>query len=460
MTKSQVNDPSLGLMPNWRNVVEYIEDITYRIWEQGDLDLIKDTYSKTCPIFTLQSCCNGHDIVIKNTRHTLAIFPDRTLYPEGVLWNGDNGDGTIEQDDDDGHGNIQGYHSSHLINSKMTYHHPKNGYANPDSDFSASSDGKQARIWVIAHCIIRNGVIVKEWLVRDNKYLYEQLGVCPQKVANKWAQMWMNELEESTSSIYYKPQTHYDWLQAEFSRVTSSQNIDLKLPFKVDLQNVFPISEREKCSRLAQLIVSKYKLVWGKEGMSSKDKFGKLLRDIYHPHARFESPQAHDLVGYEELENLYDSFIFGNEMSENVEMSIDWIIIDPQISKNYGEFIDKSNADGSPKPYNKWIYPTSDDAIQVQYLENEVMNHNDSTNVKGCLPESYTIAIRWTLVGSQNQLESQDGESKFSVPIVLLAESHLRCVGIRIKQDITVYDEVALMAQVELGKRLKNKDLK
>ena len=165
--------------------------------------------------------------------------------------------------------------------------------------------------------------------MRDNKYLYEQLGVCPKKVANKWAQMWMDELEESTSSKYYKTQTHYDWLQAEFSRVTSSQNNDLKLPFKVDLQNVFPISEREKCSRLAQLIVSKYKLVWGKEGMSSKDKFVRLLRDIYHPHARFESPQAHDLVGYEELENLYDSFIFGNEMSENVEMFIDWIISDP-----------------------------------------------------------------------------------------------------------------------------------
>ena len=39
-----VNDPSLGLLPNWKNVVEFIEDITYRIWEQGNLDLIKETY--------------------------------------------------------------------------------------------------------------------------------------------------------------------------------------------------------------------------------------------------------------------------------------------------------------------------------------------------------------------------------------------------------------------------------
>ena len=162
-----VNDPSLGLLPNWKNVVEFIEDITYRIWEQGYLDLIKETYSKTCPIYTLQSCSTGHEIVIKNTRSTLNIFPDRTLYPEAVLWNGDNGNGVYTQDDDDRHGNIKGYHSSHLISSRMTYHHPSQ--ENSDSYYPASSEGKKARIWVIAHCIIRDGVIVKEWLVRDNK---------------------------------------------------------------------------------------------------------------------------------------------------------------------------------------------------------------------------------------------------------------------------------------------------
>ena len=451
MTKKQVNDPSLGLLPSWRNIVEYIEDITYRIWEQGNLDFIKETYSEDCPVFTLAGCCNGYDVVIKNTRHTLSIFPDRTLYPEAVLWNGDNGDGNIVQEEEDGHGNIRGYHSSHLINSKMTYHHPSNQDDNTHSDFLPICDGKKARIWVIAHCIIRDGVIIKEWLVRDNKYLFEQLGVCPRMVAKNWAEKWMKEIKESETSECNKPQTQHDWLQSEFNRVTTS-NMSDGLPFKIDLQNIFPLSEREKCYSLAQLIVSKYKLVWGKEGMVSKQRFGELLRDIYHPHARFESPQAHDLVGYEDLENLYDTFVFGNELGENIALSIDWIIIEPETDKNY------PNSKINPRPYNKWIYPTTEDISRVQRLENESTKQNGFTKEVTALPEYFTIAIRWTLVGLQKQLTPSEKISDFSVPVVLLAESHLRCVGIRIKQDITVYDEVALMAQIELGKQLRRKD--
>ena len=455
MTRPEVNDPSLGLLPNWRNVVEFIEDITYRIWEQGNLDLIKETYSETCPIYTLQSCSSGYEIAIKNTRNTLKIFPDRTLYPEAVLWNGDNGKG--EQDDDDGHGNIKGYHSSHLINSRMTYHHPRQEIS--DSDFPAFSDGKKARIWVIAHCIIRDGVIVKEWLVRDNKYLFEQLGVCPNIVANNWAQKWIKELEESASSRTSQHQTHYHWLQSEFKRVTSSQVED---DIKVDLQNVFPICQRNKCFDLAQLIVSKYKLVWGKDGMSSKARFSEFLRDVYHPHARFESPQGHDIVGYEEIEKLYDTFIFGNELGENVAMSFDWIIFDLESNKNYQKYLKtkKTNGDIYLRTYNKWIYPTTEDVEIVQGLENDSNEHDNSSNGTNQLPESFTIAIRWTLVGHQKQRNLEQTGSEFSLPVVLLAESHLRCVGIRIKHDITVYDAVALNAQLELGKEIRKKDLK
>ena len=36
------------------------------------------------------------------------------------------------------------------------------------------------------------------------------------------------------------------------------------------------------------------------------------------------------------------------------------------------------------------------------------------------------------------------------MPLVLLAESHLDCVGFRVIRDITVYDRVAVDAQVKL----------
>ena len=55
--------------------------------------------------------------------------------------------------------------------------------------------------------------------------------------------------------------------------------------------------------------------------------------------------------------------------------------------------------------------------------------------------ESFTMSIRWCLVEYPKQ-ENPD----ILVPLVLLAESHLDCVGFRVIRDITVYDRVALQA--------------
>ena len=58
------------------------------------------------------------------------------------------------------------------------------------------------------------------------------------------------------------------------------------------------------------------------------------------------------------------------------------------------------------------------------------------------------------LARQKKEVSSGQDNIKCSVPIVLLAESHLRCVGYRIRHDITVYDAVAVQAQLELGKQL------
>lgn len=80
--------------------------------------------------------------------------------------------------------------------------------------------------------------------------------------------------------------------------------------------------------------------------------------------------------------------------------------------------------------------------------------YNVLLNADDNYPERYTIAIRWTLVGRQKQKTMEQGKPEYSLPIVLLAESHLRCVGVRITHEITVYDEVALGAQIAMGQEL------
>jgi len=392
--------------------VDYIEDITYKIWEQGDLDYIYDTYSIDCPVYSLASCFNGTEVVVHNTRKTLDIFPDRVLFPADILWNGCN-EG-VEGDV------LSGYHSSHLISTRMTYHHPTQ--SNPeDLEFPPECNGNRARIWVIAHCIIKNGLVVKEWLVRDNQGLYEQLGVCPDTVANKWAKNWFEESQICKLS-------HHAWLESEYQRVTETENHVANL----DLNNVFPVSLREMYDYLGKYIVGKYKSLWGKEGMSSRSEFCKMLRSIYHPHARYDSCQGHDVVGYTELENLYDTFVLGGNKGEDVALAIDWVILKP------GE----STREGNHEAKNVWRYPSSEDiSMQTDFFA----KFKDAASAA----ETFTMAIRWTLVGKQKQAGGP------SLPVVLLAESHVQCAGFRIIQDTTVYDGVALSAQLKLGKQLQ-----
>ena len=347
----------------------------------------------------------------------------------------------------------------------MTYRHPNldsSDNESPNSDIPASSDGKRARIWVIAHCIIQDGVIVREWLVRDNKYLFEQLGVCPGKVATNWARNWMNEINKNVAPENPEHVTQYDWLKSEFKRVTILQdreNTDQE-KLHIDLQNIFPISRRESCYLVGKSLALRYKAVWGKEGMSSKNKFTELVKAVYHPHARFESPQNHDAVGHEELEDLYDSFVFGNGHGENIAISLDWIIIKPEDGgRKYFETKVTEHGSSLEKGYNRetnnaWTYPTPSDVKLRHDMINESSKQFDGRKNEHDAPESFTLAIRWTLVGRKKEVSSGQDNIKCSVPIVLLAESHLRCVGYRIRHDITVYDAVAVQAQLELGKQL------
>ena len=463
MTDSEKNDPSRGYAPNWRDTTEYIEDITYRIWEQGNIDFIKATYAKICPIYTLASCFNDCDVVVKNTKSVLSIFPDRTLYPEDILWNGDNGDPCIHPNEEDAHTNVKGYHSSHLINSRMTYRHPDDDGSNKEeyshSDFTFSANGKRARIWVIAHCIIRDGVIVREWLVRDNLYQFEQLGVCPVDVAKKWAGKWLKEYQIAKSTNHDLNVSHYGWLRTEFDRVQSLQS-SASENVHIDLQNIFPVTRRGCCGVLGNYIAQKFKMTWGKEGMASKEKFGELLKELYHPHARFDSPQNHDIVGHMEIESLYDSFVLGNRKGEGIAMSVDWTIVKPQDRKREGDECTMNRQmngvrkTGNRKKNNAWVYPCASDVEIKSDLINcsKLQNGEEEEDT-----ERYTVAIRWTLVGSQKQMQQENTSGSISsIPVVLLAESHLRCVGIRVCHEITVYDAVAVQAQIELGKQLSS----
>ena len=173
-----------GFDPEFKDIVDYILRITYRIWEGKQVGLCRDYYSDDCPVYTLAGYGEGAEAVTQNTLRTLGGFPDRTLHAINIIWGGDD---------------EAGFHSSHLISSHMTNLGP--------SEFGPAS-GHEATIQVIAHCVCKDNRIVEEWLVRDNLSLARQLGVDPEA----WA--------ASRAAEPLDPQSTFArWLDTEIHRV-------------------------------------------------------------------------------------------------------------------------------------------------------------------------------------------------------------------------------------------------
>lgn len=141
------------------DIVDYILGITFEIWEQGQVGLIDQYYARDILVYTLEGVSRGSQSVVDGTHAMLRAFPDRLLLADDVIWSGDR---------------RSGYLSSHRILSPMTN--------TGDSAFGPAT-GRRVTIMNIADCFVEQGVITREWLVRDNLALVTQLGVEPLRAA-------------------------------------------------------------------------------------------------------------------------------------------------------------------------------------------------------------------------------------------------------------------------------------
>ncbi len=141
-----------GTQGPYRNLVDYILGITHEIWESRQVERIHDYYASDTLIYTLGGLVHGAAAIVKNTHDTIAAFPDRLLLGESVVWNRES-PGV--------------FYSSHRILSPMT---------NLGASGFGPATGRQVNVRTIADCLVENGVITREWLVRDNFSLVQQLG--------------------------------------------------------------------------------------------------------------------------------------------------------------------------------------------------------------------------------------------------------------------------------------------
>lgn len=182
----------MALRPNYgpdHHLVDYILGITYEIWEAGGMELIRDYYAEDVEVYSLDGVATSAEAVVRNSKAMLAAFPDRLLIGEAVIWSREeNGD----------------LYSSHRILSPMTNL--------GDSSFGPATN-KRAQMMIIADCLVRDGKIVREWLVRDNLALVRQLGFNPLDAAEH-----LRRSRDASSS---------QWQSSELARLEASPSLPI-----------------------------------------------------------------------------------------------------------------------------------------------------------------------------------------------------------------------------------------
>jgi predicted ester cyclase len=142
-----------GFEETYRNIIDYIVRITYRIWEDRDVEYILDTYSDTSRVFDDYGLQRGSRKIVDDTHHTTGAFSDIRLIADEIVWAGDD---------------QVGYHTSHRTLIR--------GTNDGDSKYGPAT-GRDVDVLVIANCVALENEIFLEHVLYNNSSLLLQLGM-------------------------------------------------------------------------------------------------------------------------------------------------------------------------------------------------------------------------------------------------------------------------------------------
>ena len=141
-----------GFEKTYRNIIDYIVRITYKIWEDRNVDYIADTYSDSSLVYDDYGLQFGCQKIIADTHHTTRAFSDIQLLADEIVWAGD----------DD-----VGFHTSHRTIIR--------GTNDGDSKYGPAT-GKSIDVLVIANCVALENEIFLEHVLYNNSSMLRQLG--------------------------------------------------------------------------------------------------------------------------------------------------------------------------------------------------------------------------------------------------------------------------------------------
>ena len=85
---SDLNNPMRGFEDTYRNIIDYIVRITYKIWEDRDVEYIGDTYSDTSRVYDDYGLQLGSGKIISDTHHTTGAFSNIQLIADEICLGG------------------------------------------------------------------------------------------------------------------------------------------------------------------------------------------------------------------------------------------------------------------------------------------------------------------------------------------------------------------------------------
>lgn len=190
-----MTSPDNGAYGAGSDIVDFILGCTFEIWEEGQVGLIDRYYSEDCPVYSLSGLAHGSRAMIDATaRHNVA-YPNPVLLGDDVIWSGSPD---------------TGFYSSHRVIRPPVL--------NKGPTLFGPATGRPVAALNIADCIVEDGVITREWLLRDTYATVVQLGFDPLSAAEKLA-------EEFSSA-------HRVWVEKEHRRLANVDNpgIEPRLP--------------------------------------------------------------------------------------------------------------------------------------------------------------------------------------------------------------------------------------
>ena len=147
--------PLAGFDPEYRNIIDYIVRITYRIWETRarEVEYIGDCYATDSIVYDDYGLQTGNQKIIADTHHTTGAFPDIILDAEEVIWAGDED---------------VAFHTSHLTRIIGT---------NTGPSRYGEATGAKVNVPVIANCVARGNDIFLEHVLYNTSAMLQQLGI-------------------------------------------------------------------------------------------------------------------------------------------------------------------------------------------------------------------------------------------------------------------------------------------